>query len=79
MTLIQGNPEEHTIYEFAEMIKKEVGELPVLSNGITTNSGPLGGSSQIVHLPPVQDDPRKRKPDISKAWEHLRWKPMVGI
>jgi len=26
-TELQGNPEEHTIYEFAEMIKKEVGEL----------------------------------------------------
>ncbi len=38
----------------------------------------VGGSSKIVHLDPVQDDPQKRKPDISRAKQvsnHMSFQP----
>ena len=45
-----GNPIEHSILDFARIIKTEV-----------------GGDSNIVHLDEVQDDPKRRRPDISLA------------
>jgi nucleoside-diphosphate-sugar epimerase len=55
-----GNPDEYTILELAQKIKR------------MTKS-----KSKIVYenLPP--DDPRKRKPDISKARKMLDWRPKV--
>ncbi|CAN5910293.1 SDR family oxidoreductase [soil metagenome] len=38
-----------------------------------------GSSSEIVHHPLPVDDPTQRKPDISKAVEHLGWKPEVDL
>ncbi len=38
-----------------------------------------GAKSKIVHRPLPQDDPVKRKPDISKAIKHLDWKPLVNL
>jgi len=38
-----------------------------------------GSSSTIVHLPLPADDPRQRRPDISKAQELLGWRPTVGL
>lgn len=38
-----------------------------------------GSSSKIVSLPLPHDDPRRRKPDISKACEILQWQPQVAI
>jgi UDP-glucuronate decarboxylase len=35
--------------------------------------------SQIVHRPLPADDPRQRKPDISKAAEHLSWAPSTSL
>ncbi|KAJ8309847.1 hypothetical protein KUTeg_011712 [Tegillarca granosa] len=57
-----GNPDEHTILEFAQIIKKLV-----------------GGTSKIVKKPAMQDDPKKRKPDITKAKNYLNWSPQVCI
>lgn len=58
-----GNPEEHTILEFAQLIVE------------LTGSG-----SQVVYGPPaVGDDPQRRRPDISKATELLRWAPKVSL
>ncbi|HZS53658.1 MAG TPA: UDP-glucuronic acid decarboxylase family protein [Bryobacteraceae bacterium] len=34
-----------------------------------------GSRSRVVHLPLPQDDPRQRKPDISKAQHVLQWEP----
>jgi UDP-glucuronate decarboxylase len=34
-----------------------------------------GSSSRIIHVPLPQDDPRQRRPDISKAEQTLSWKP----
>ena len=38
-----------------------------------------GSASKIVHRPLPTDDPRQRKPDISKAQELLGWRPTVPL
>ncbi|MBV8185014.1 MAG: GDP-mannose 4,6-dehydratase, partial [Hyphomicrobiales bacterium] len=38
-----------------------------------------GSSSRIIHLPLPVDDPRQRRPDISKANEMFGWKPSVAL
>lgn len=38
-----------------------------------------GSGSKIVHRPLPQDDPRQRQPDITKASNLLRWKPVVSL
>ncbi|CAL8094802.1 unnamed protein product [Orchesella dallaii] len=58
-----GNPEEHTIEEFAYLIRDLVGN---------TNS-------EVEHLDPMEDDPQKRRPDISRAQKVLKWKPVVPL
>lgn len=58
-----GNPDEFTVLEFAEIIKK-----------IT------GSSSEIKFTETLpEDDPKKRKPDISKAKKVLGWEPKVKL
>jgi dTDP-glucose 4,6-dehydratase len=56
-----GNPDEITIWEFAEEIVK------------------LTGTSQkIICKPLPKDDPKQRKPDITKARQILGWQPKVS-
>jgi UDP-glucuronate decarboxylase len=38
-----------------------------------------GSRSKIVHRPKPQDDPRQRRPDISKAHEALGWAPRIPL
>ena len=38
-----------------------------------------GSSSEIVYSPLPMDDPLRRKPVISRAWELLGWKPKVQL
>ncbi len=38
-----------------------------------------GSDSQIIHCPSPEDDPTKRKPDISLAKEKLNWEPKVML
>jgi UDP-glucuronate decarboxylase len=38
-----------------------------------------GSRSRIVHRPRPQDDPRQRRPDISKANEVLSWTPKIEL
>lgn len=57
-----GNPDEHTILEFAQLIQKQTGM-----------------SSGIKMLAPNQDDPRRRRPDISLAKQQLKWQPIVSL
>jgi UDP-glucuronate decarboxylase len=38
-----------------------------------------GTSSRIVHQPLPEDDPRRRKPDITRAVELLGWEPQVDL
>ncbi|OEU11564.1 hypothetical protein FRACYDRAFT_192403, partial [Fragilariopsis cylindrus CCMP1102] len=57
-----GNPDEFTMKEFAQYVKK------------LTKS-----ESDIIFLEKTQDDPNKRKPDISLAKEKLGWEPRVTV
>ena len=57
-----GNPEEMTILEFAERIRRLT-----------------GSKSGLIHQPLPQDDPKQRKPDISKARRILGWEPRVPL
>jgi len=57
-----GNPDEYTIKDFAQTIKKMV-----------------GGTSQLINKPAMEDDPRKRKPDITRAKQHLGWQPKIQV
>ncbi|MCK5180143.1 MAG: SDR family oxidoreductase [Candidatus Omnitrophica bacterium] len=38
-----------------------------------------GSKSKIVYKPLPTDDPRQRKPDITLAKKHLKWKPKVKL
>lgn len=57
-----GNPVEHTINEFASIIKNLV-----------------GGHSKIVHVSEVEDDPQRRRPNITRAKLYLNWEPTVDL
>ena len=39
----------------------------------------MGSNLDIVHQPLPEDDPRKRRPDITKAQRVLGWKPKVSL
>ncbi len=58
-----GNPDEYTIKELAEQV---VAMLPECG-------------SKLVYEPLPQDDPKRRKPDITLAKELLGWKPVVPL
>jgi UDP-glucuronate decarboxylase len=57
-----GNPDEFTMKEFAEYVKK------------LTKS-----ESEIQFLAKTEDDPSKRKPDISLAKRVLGWSPRISV
>ncbi len=58
-----GNPTERTMLEFAQEIKR------------LTNS-----PSEIIFEPlPTSDDPKQRRPDITKAKSLLGWEPKVSL
>ncbi|MDD5566018.1 MAG: SDR family oxidoreductase [Candidatus Omnitrophica bacterium] len=38
-----------------------------------------GSSSKITFLPLPEDDPRQRRPDLSKAKKMLAWNPRIGL
>lgn len=58
-----GNPQEYTILELAHTIKKLT-----------------GSKSKIVFAQPLpQDDPLRRKPDITQAKKKLKWEPKVKL
>ena len=57
-----GNPEEVTVIQFADTIKKLTGS----------------GSEKVFGEIP-EDDPVRRRPDISVAFEKLGWKPAINL
>jgi dTDP-glucose 4,6-dehydratase len=58
-----GNPTERTMLEFAQEIKRLT-----------------GSPSEIVFEPlPTADDPKQRRPDITKAKQLLGWEPKVSL
>lgn len=58
-----GSPEEHSVMEYAEMVK--------------TLTGSKSTITLSEELP--ADDPLKRKPDITRANDLLGWKPQVSL
>lgn len=58
-----GNPVEHTILEFAQIIKR-----------LTNSPSPIEFRAFLT-----PDDPRQRCPDISRARELLGWEPQVSL
>ena len=61
-----GNPQEFTIEEFAQLSFDLVSEVKQLGDAI---------KPKLIYLPPVTDDPPKRRPDITRAKERLGWEP----
>jgi len=58
-----GNPEEHTVLEFAERIR-----------ALTGSRSPI-----VFTEPAVGDDPQRRRPDITRARRVLGWEPLVPL
>ena len=58
-----GNPHEYTIKQLAETVVSLV----------------EGTTSKVIYLPLPMDDPKKRKPDITKAKELLQWEPSIQL
>lgn len=58
-----GNPEEHTVAEYAQMVKR-----------LTDSSSEIVQSEELP-----KDDPARRCPDISKARSILSWEPKVEL
>ena len=57
-----GNPDEHTVLEFAQMVRALCDDRP-----------------EIRFEPPREDDPTRRRPDITRARELLGWEPRVPL
>src|SRR5439155_7176938 len=58
-----GNPDEHTVLRFAEIIRELTGM----------------NSEIIFTEPAVGDDPQRRRPDITRARALLGWEPRVAL
>ena len=58
-----GNPREFAILELAEKVLELIPE----------------SESKLAFKPLPKDDPKRRKPDISKARNILNWEPQVGL
>ncbi len=58
-----GSPDEHTVMEYAELVKK-----------ITNSTSEITMSEKLP-----EDDPRRRRADITKAKELLEWEPTVSL
>lgn len=63
-----GNPVEYTINSWADTIIDEVSKV----TGVFENKG-------IHYMDAAVDDPRQRKPDISRASARLGWKPEKNV
>lgn len=57
-----GNPEEHTVLEYAQMVRSL-----------------CHSRSEILFSPRPQDDPSRRRPDVTKARQLLGWEPRTGL
>ncbi len=58
-----GNPEEHTVLEFAQIIKR-----------LARSQSPI-----VCDANARQDDPQRRRPDITRARRELGWTPRVDL
>jgi len=58
-----GNPEEHTVVEYAQMVKQ-----------LTNSTSEITHTEELP-----KDDPLRRCPDIEKAKNLLSWEPSVSL
>jgi len=58
-----GSPDEHTVHEYAEMVKR-----------LTNSTSEITLSEQLP-----EDDPLRRRADITKAKDILHWEPKVTL
>lgn len=65
-TINLGNPDEYTVLETAEVIKKIA-------------RGNFSADEDLEYHPLPQDDPTRRKPNIDKAKQLLDWQPAVSF
>lgn len=75
-----GNPVEHTInglycvrLEFLTFTYLLVLEFATIIKQL------VGGHSTIKNVAEVEDDPQRRRPDISRARSILNWEPKVSL
>eukprot|EP01028_Stygiella_incarcerata_P012870 TRINITY_DN80570_c0_g1_i1.p1 TRINITY_DN80570_c0_g1~~TRINITY_DN80570_c0_g1_i1.p1 ORF type:complete len:360 (-),score=84.49 TRINITY_DN80570_c0_g1_i1:281-1360(-) len=71
-----GNPGEYTIGDMAKVTLDAVSEFLAAQSHPEDHSGTSSESSVVYHEIPV-DDPKVRRPDISKAKLLLGWEPKV--
>ena len=64
-----GNSDEFTIGEFAELVR-EIVEKVQQEDGVTP-----ARRVEIIHKPIPTDDPKRRRPDTTRAKEILEWQP----
>ncbi|KAI8393709.1 uncharacterized protein BYT42DRAFT_551974 [Radiomyces spectabilis] len=63
-----GNPDEYSIKDFADIIREKVLTPPLSASSV-----------DIKILPAAMDDPKKRKPDISRAKKYIGWEPRFSV
>lgn len=68
-----GNGDEFTIGEFAELVR-EIVEKVQQEDGVIRSQ-----RVEIVHKPIPQDDPKRRRPDTTRAKESLGWQPRWSV
>ncbi|KAH0839593.1 hypothetical protein J3R83DRAFT_509 [Lanmaoa asiatica] len=68
-----GNGDEFTIGEFAELVR-EIVEKVQEEDGVTPSR-----RSEIVYKPIPTDDPKRRRPDTTRAKECLEWQPRWSV
>jgi dTDP-glucose 4,6-dehydratase len=39
----------------------------------------VGSKSTLIYQPLPVDDPKQRRPDITRAWQRLGWKPVIEL
>ncbi len=66
-----GNPEEVSIFQLAR-------EVIELASSYTRGRFAGANNSKIIFKPLPDDDPKMRKPDVSKAKRVLGWEPKIG-
>lgn len=76
-----GSEEECTVKEWAELIRDTVEEMK--DNGAIDEVMNVGegtrSRSEIVFKDAVQDDPPRRKPDLTRARKELGWEPKWSV
>lgn len=76
-----GNPIEHNI---DGIVIKQKGKIALVIKFLLSlefaqiiKSIVNGADSSIRYLPAVEDDPQRRRPDITRAKKYLNWEPKV--